>query len=650
MVALVPKNNNISLTNRSAPRILGGFSLCIISGGKRWDKVCALVESIKAQNLPRYEIILSGVLNNQIPGVDFIEMKDEAQAGRTSSMRNRAMQAARYETIVMSDDDIVLDKNFANAVVDHIGHFDVLCVRMRNPDGSRLWDWATAGGPTGQHLLNYDEIDEFLYVSSGIFVIAKYALEKFGYFDETRGFYQAEDLEFSQRIRAKGAVIQFCAQAGALHNDTRYTQFDDYPRRIANFSVWEEIADGVSARGLYAWNGSFPVAREAQLRLTNTAAVRQSFCFVLGQDRQGDAFQNWRCTLYADGERFAEFTRSKVAKVNLIVPSNSTKLISLRSSDVTVPFASGAFRNQKAIACYMSAISIRDPNPDDIVLPAVPGRLDFSALDESGIAVFAPCMTFGAFALNCRNLVRHLHATNTSFGLEFHSVDHWFSRLCFGLTSSARSWSFWLKQRKYCGVNLVCVHADNLELGFLDRARISRPGYHLNYALVGGKLPLDSAQELKRYDGVYVFSQFDAEMLLSYGICANILGPQWNPRLVLQSKGPREDQPRAVSIAIVIDRDSNLSTAMDYVRQVSLESGESAGTIAIFIFVFDTMEVFRSTQDFFQGESPAGNQRLTGFTIKVIGVSLEADEEIAQISSSTYVLNLAHSSTKCNVD
>lgn len=632
-------NNSTVVKKACSPEelIAAGFSFCIISGGKRADKIDNLIASIKAQNLPHYEIIIAGLLSPVVEGVKFISLPFEAQNGKTSIMRNRAMQAARYKTIVMCDDDLVLDPGFAEAISNFGREFDVLCVSMRNPDGSRLWDWATVGGPSGHRLMHYDEVDDFVYVSSGIFVISKYALETFGYFNENLAYYQAEDVEFSQRIKAAGARIEFCKDAGALHDDNRYTQFDDYPRRIYNFNKWETIAPGVEARGLYVWDGqAFPVSQEAQLKLFNSEGQDKTFCFTIAA-LPADSFSvPWKCIIAADGVPFAEFSQGPAASLNVKIPGGSTCLLSLKCSDVAVAFSKGAFRDQRTLGCYLLKPTFREPQVGDIVLPLAGSKLEISSLDQTGLAVFAPCMAFGNFSAKCRSLVRSFEENQTSFGLELHSVDHWFSQLCFSFASSALQWTNFLKKRKYAGTNLVCADAANIPVGFFKRARISRPGYNLNYAVTTSTDDKAVIDDLKSYDNVYVFEEADAKSLARNGIHASVIESKtFFPGGIISGDRQLPNQ-RQQAAAVLVDRSSIIEPAL----QKLTSTYASDANISIVIYVVDELPIVQAiakrVDDHFKNNGQAER-----FSQTIVSAGcLEAMEELEFLRSCKERINL----------
>src|SRR5690606_39840715 len=67
---------------------------------------------------------------------------------------------------------------------------------------SDLWDWATTGGTKGSVLLDYWDADPNAYITGGICVLKTEVLERVQW-DDSRGFYESEDVDFSTRLKAR---------------------------------------------------------------------------------------------------------------------------------------------------------------------------------------------------------------------------------------------------------------------------------------------------------------------------------------------------------------------------------------------------------------------------------------------------------------
>jgi hypothetical protein len=198
-------------------------------------------------NIPVYEILIAGELPAGMPVDGFIyhALPDAARHGRLGEMRNFLCSQARYENLVVADDDMVFHADFYKGLLEFGPDYDVLAVRLLNPDGTRYWDWASFGGPCGHRLLDYGSDDPDVYVTGGLCII-RTAVAKSVQWNENLVFYQNEDADFSRRLRLAGYTIKFCPHATVLHDDKRYTQSGNQVLRLE-----EDLGEGVSLSGFY---------------------------------------------------------------------------------------------------------------------------------------------------------------------------------------------------------------------------------------------------------------------------------------------------------------------------------------------------------------------------------------------------------------
>lgn len=195
-----------------------GYSFCIISDLRRPEKLAALVASIERLNVPAYEALVS---------------VDVPRTARLGWLRNSVCARAKYDYLVVTDDDILFLDNFYTGLVKFGEKYDVLSCVLLNPDGTRHWDWMTYGGPTGHHLLDYDIIDDgHVYPPGGLVVMKRKVWEQVKWNDDI-GFQDgaAEDVDFGERLHKAGYYIQFNPYSTAIHDDPRYTQHGDVVMR-----------------------------------------------------------------------------------------------------------------------------------------------------------------------------------------------------------------------------------------------------------------------------------------------------------------------------------------------------------------------------------------------------------------------------------
>jgi len=200
-----------------------GWSFLIITNGKRPAKLLREIESIRALGIPECEILVGGEPPSGLPAnVGTAPAVDAARNGRLGEMRNVLTAAARYDHLVVVDDDFLFHPDFFQGLQRFGDDWDVQAVRILNPDGTRFWDWATHGGPRGHVLLDYDEDDDHVYVTGGL-ILLKAAVADRVKWDDGRGFYQGEDLDFAARLRAAGHRPRFNRHSTTTHDDGRYT-------------------------------------------------------------------------------------------------------------------------------------------------------------------------------------------------------------------------------------------------------------------------------------------------------------------------------------------------------------------------------------------------------------------------------------------
>jgi GT2 family glycosyltransferase len=71
-------------------------------------------------------------------------------------------------------------------------------------------------------LLDYGDNDERVSMTGGLCILDKGVFTNVQW-DETRGFYQEEDVDFSQRLKAASYTIEFNPWSTVTH-DANYTQ------------------------------------------------------------------------------------------------------------------------------------------------------------------------------------------------------------------------------------------------------------------------------------------------------------------------------------------------------------------------------------------------------------------------------------------
>lgn len=203
-----------------------GWSFCVITDGQEPVKLARLIDSVRQQSLVYYELVIGGKVP---PGMDLrncrvVQLEQAAEEGRLGRMRNAVCRLSDYDHLVVLDDDIWLHGDFMEGLERFGEDWDVLSCRIFNPDGSRFWDWKTYREGVNQ-LLPYDQSSEAVSLTGGLTIMKAWVHEMVQWDDEL-GFYQAEDVDFSQRLKAAGVRIGFNPFSTVTHA-APYTQKGD---------------------------------------------------------------------------------------------------------------------------------------------------------------------------------------------------------------------------------------------------------------------------------------------------------------------------------------------------------------------------------------------------------------------------------------
>lgn len=174
------------------------------------DRLLEIISSIRALGVPEYEIVfVGGGDSSGIDGTDIVKIDfDESVKPRwITRKKNILVQNAKYENIVLMHDYHIFDPKWYDEFKKFGTAWDIcscpqyLINGARNPMDWSLWDKPGHGRAWS---LSYDDWKqtEYMYISGGFFMVKKHVMLEEP-LDESRGWNEEEDVEWSMRVRNK---------------------------------------------------------------------------------------------------------------------------------------------------------------------------------------------------------------------------------------------------------------------------------------------------------------------------------------------------------------------------------------------------------------------------------------------------------------
>jgi hypothetical protein len=193
------------------------FSFIICTHEPDCERVDISIKTIEDLRIPNYEILVIGgkrtrTYDNSL--VRFVEFNEEIRPGWTTKKKNDAAKLAQYQNLCIFHDYFAFDVRWYEGWLKfnaETSEWNVACNPIFLVNGSREWtDWITWDDPTyGKScpILYHDHSrTQYQYVSGGYFCIKKkFFLENL--FSEELGSHEAEDIEWSMRIRPKWKLV-----------------------------------------------------------------------------------------------------------------------------------------------------------------------------------------------------------------------------------------------------------------------------------------------------------------------------------------------------------------------------------------------------------------------------------------------------------
>lgn len=213
------------------------ITFAIITDGKVDDRIERIIDSIEAQTIPEYEVLIVGGLVSTIDRRNTVHVSfDEATQpmGWITRKKNLATELAQYDNIVYLHDYHVFLPGWYPAVVAFDRPWDIQMHAIELIDGTRMLDWLTWDHPELPRYtpIPYDrhDLQPWQYISGGYWMASRNAMV-LNPLDVQYMSHQGEDVEWSLRIRNR-TIWVMNPHARVRHNKP-HRELAHQPNRMA---------------------------------------------------------------------------------------------------------------------------------------------------------------------------------------------------------------------------------------------------------------------------------------------------------------------------------------------------------------------------------------------------------------------------------
>jgi hypothetical protein len=227
------------------------------------------LRSIKALNIPRYEVIIVGAKNKiqpyfiNEPLVKIIDFNENIKPMWITKKDNIITQHAQYDNIVYSHDYFIYDAGWYNGWKEFGDNYHACMNRIINIDGTRFRDWCIydhweipefrdaaqyAGFNRGARecLIPYNEmgLQRFQYLSGAYWVAKKSIMQEIP-LNENLVWGQGEDLVWAIQYRKKYSFSLNTKSVVKIHKKPHAVIFAEMsPKTLSRMKEYLAIKDG----------------------------------------------------------------------------------------------------------------------------------------------------------------------------------------------------------------------------------------------------------------------------------------------------------------------------------------------------------------------------------------------------------------------
>ena len=195
------------------------WSFGIITNGNKNEKIVEIIDSIVAQNIPKYEIIICGHFTyantDKLPiqVIPDIILKNDLRAPITLKKNNIA-RVAVFNNLMIVHDRYLLPNDWYQKMKNYGNYFDILAFPNIGENGGRVNDWGLFSVKPSQigynisYQIPYNKWTEFFYAQGGLLLIKKNLFE-LNNLDSRLFWGELEDVQFSQKANLNGLFYYF---------------------------------------------------------------------------------------------------------------------------------------------------------------------------------------------------------------------------------------------------------------------------------------------------------------------------------------------------------------------------------------------------------------------------------------------------------
>lgn len=186
------------------------WSFGIITNGKDFDLVDRLVHSIEIQDIPDYEVIISGptYLSKNKNVVNVGNIISEDSRAPICAKKNRIVDNARFENVAIFHARYELPEGWFEGMKAFGNLFEFLILPSKtHPDGLRINDWSIFRKKfMAIYLPKYTYFSQDWYAQGGV-IIAKRRVLKDVPLNQYLHWDELEDVQFSSELKLKGYTV-----------------------------------------------------------------------------------------------------------------------------------------------------------------------------------------------------------------------------------------------------------------------------------------------------------------------------------------------------------------------------------------------------------------------------------------------------------